>query len=77
MSSTGKEFAQQRTIDVDDMEPSGLEQTGTAQDRKDMSRLGKKQQLNVNYTHALYLDLSDNRDSAISASSLFSPLPAC
>jgi len=52
MSSTEKEFAQQRTIDVDDTaepsgEPSGLEQTGTAQDRKDMSRLGKKQQLNV------------------------------
>jgi hypothetical protein len=47
MSSRGKEFAQQRTIDVDDMEPSGLEQTGTTQDRKDMSRLGKKQQLNV------------------------------
>jgi len=47
MSSRGKEFAQQRTIEVDDAEPSILEQTGTAQDRKDMSRLGKKQQLNV------------------------------
>jgi hypothetical protein len=47
MSSRGKESAQQRTIDVDDTEPSGLERTGTAQDRKDMFRLGKKQQLNV------------------------------
>jgi hypothetical protein len=47
MSNSGKESAQQRTIDVDDAEPSGLERTGTAQDRKDMSRLGKKQQLNV------------------------------
>lgn len=47
MSSRGKESAQQHTIDVDDTELSGLEQTGTAEDRKDMSRLGKKQQLNV------------------------------
>jgi hypothetical protein len=54
MSRSGKESVQQRTIDVDDAEPSGLEQTGTAQDRKDMSRLGKKQQLNVKlHSHTL------------------------
>ena len=77
MSSRDKEFAQQRTIDVDDTEPSGLEQTGTAQDRKDMSRLGKKQQLNVKLHSRTLSYLSDNLDSAISASSPFSPLPVC
>jgi hypothetical protein len=47
MSSRDKESARQYTINVDDTEPLGLEQAGTAQDRKDMFRLGKKQQLNV------------------------------
>jgi len=47
MFNSEKQSIAQNATEFGETEPLGHEKTGTAQDQKDMFRLGKKQELNV------------------------------